>query len=606
MKLNLFHKILGIVLTSIVLSTAAVGVTSLLMSQKMAETLSTHTLRMKLSGDVRSAQDAMFSAFGEVQMVNGALADGNGDKIAGNFDFVDTLSEKLGIVATVFARDGADYKRITTNIKKEDGSRAVGTFLGKGSAAYQPIMNGEQFLGTANILGKPYLTAYDPIFDAKGNPIGILFIGIASSDIHTIIADFRSEFQYWLGSITLVVLIAGICVAFVFAKGLAGAVGFITSYMVRFAAGDIQVAESERGKFDTFGKRRHEIGAAAQAFNNLTTYMSEKSVAAQRMANGDFSVEIELVSDRDAFGQAFKTMTERLSSTLVHVRDSATQVSTMSTQISDASTSLSQGATESAASIEEISASMTEVGSQTNLNSENASSANELAVNAQRSAEKGNEQMVAMMQAMEEINDSSSSIAKIIKTIDEIAFQTNLLALNAAVEAARAGQHGKGFAVVAEEVRGLAARSAKAAKETEDLIATSVERVKNGSEIANHTASALAEIVDGITKAATLVSDIAIASKEQSAGISQVTQGMQQIDSVTQQNTAHAEETAAAANELSAQAEQLNGLLAGFSLSQSEGSRRWEGAGAGDGHISPHVSWGGRDKQNMDMPRLRN
>ncbi len=587
MKLSLYQKIVGIVVASIVISTAVIGTTSLLMSKKMADTLSTHVLKKKLAGDIHSAQDAMSSSFGQVHMVDDQLVDVENNKIAGTFEFVDTLSRKLGIVATIFARENDDFKRITTNIKKEDGRRAVGTFLGKASAAYQPIMAGELYLGNANILGKPYLTAYDPIVDDQGKPIGILFIGIASSDIAAMIADDQVEFRYWLGGITLVVVIGGILLAFIFAKGLAGAVSFITSYMVRFADGDIQVDESDISKFQKLSDRHDEVGSAARAFNNLTSYMRDKVVAAQEIANGDFAVDIQLASEQDAFGQAFKLMTEKLNATLTQVRDSANQVNSMSMQISDASTSLSQGATESAASIEEISASMTEVGSQTNLNSENASAANELAVNAQASAEKGNDQMVAMMQAMEEINDSSSSIAKIIKTIDEIAFQTNLLALNAAVEAARAGQHGKGFAVVAEEVRNLAARSAKAAKETEDLIATSVERVKNGSNIATETASALAEIVDGVTKAANLVSEIAVASKEQAAGISQVTYGMQQIDAVTQQNTANAEETAAASNELSGQAEQLNALLAGFTLRQSQVSTGLEHAAP----VMPHNSW---------------
>ncbi len=604
MKLSLFHKILGIVLGLTVLSTVFIGATSLLMSQKMAETLSNHTLRMKLSGDVRSAQDAMLNAFGQVHMTGGELLDGQGNKIAGKFDFVDTLSDKLGIVATIFAHEGDDFKRITTNIIKEDGSRAVGTFLGKGSAAYQPIINGQLYLGNANILGKPYLTAYDPILDASGKPVGILFIGIARSDIDAIISDFRSEFQYWLGAIALAVLLVGTVIAYLFAKGLAKAVGFITTYMVRFSEGDIQIEDSERGRFEALAKHSDEIGASARAFEDLAAYMSDKAEAAKCMAEGDFSVEIKLASEQDAFGQAFNLMTEKLSSTLSHVRSSAAQVNSMSLQINDASNSLSQGATESAASIEEISASMTEVGSQTNLNSDNASEANQLAVTAQKSAEKGNDQMVAMMQAMEEINDSSSSIAKIIKTIDEIAFQTNLLALNAAVEAARAGQHGKGFAVVAEEVRNLAARSAKAAKETEDLIATSVDRVRNGSNIANETASALAEIVDGITKAATLVSDIAIASKEQAAGISQVSEGMHQIDKVTQQNTAHAEETAAAANELSGQAERLNGLLAGFTLRENNDHDHWEVTAPAGWQSAPHVSWGRYDGYGEEQHQI--
>ncbi|MDU5949175.1 MAG: methyl-accepting chemotaxis protein, partial [Paenibacillus macerans] len=205
----------------------------------------------------------------------------------------------------------------------------------------------------------------------------------------------------------------------------------------------------------------------------------------------------------------------------------------------------------------------------TKLNAQNANEANKLAADSKNSALQGNEQMKDMLAAMREINDASSNISKIIKVIDEIAFQTNILALNAAVEAARAGQHGKGFAVVAEEVRNLAARSANAAKETTDMIEGSIDKVQEGTRIADQTAAALQSIVGDIEKVANLVGDIAMASTEQAAAITQINQGISQVSQVIQTNSATSEESAAASEELSSQAALLKQQVAQFKLKRS-------------------------------------
>lgn len=312
-----------------------------------------------------------------------------------------------------------------------------------------------------------------------------------------------------------------------------------------------------------------EIGVMGAALNKVVDELISKADAADGIAAGNLKQEIAVASAEDRLGQSLLNMVNSLNQTVAELYSASDQVAAGASQVSDSSQSLSQGATEQASSLEEITSSMAEIGSQTKTNAENASQANQLSAGARASSENGVKQMEEMTSAMGEINESSKEVAKIIKTIDDIAFQTNLLALNAAVEAARAGKHGKGFAVVAQEVRTLAARSAKAAQETTQLIENSIQRVDKGNEIAGKTSNALLEINESIGKVADLVGDIAASSNEQAQGISQVNQGLAQIDSVTQQNTANAEETSSAAVELSSQAGHVRKILSRFTIKET-------------------------------------
>ena len=180
--------------------------------------------------------------------------------------------------------------------------------------------------------------------------------------------------------------------------------------------------------------------------------------------------------------------------------------------------------------------------------------------------EESSRRMAEMVSAMEDIEGCYSEIKNIIDTIEDIAFQTNILSLNAAVEAARAGQHGKGFAVVAEEVRNLAGRSAKAARETTEIIEESLHRVEAGTRLANETAAALQTINQEIDQVAGLVQDIAESSERQQRAMDMLDKGVKQVANVVQANSGTAEESASASQQLSAQAELLQESVKGFRL----------------------------------------
>jgi len=300
----------------------------------------------------------------------------------------------------------------------------------------------------------------------------------------------------------------------------------------------------------------------------LTRAASQAVQAAESIAEGDLSQTITVTS-QDEMGQlldALSRMQAKLRQTVSGVRQSAESVATASAEISQGNNDLSQRTEQQASALQETAASMEELSSTVKQNADNAHQANQLAMKASTVAISGGEVVNRVVETMKGINDSSKKISDIISVIDGIAFQTNILALNAAVEAARAGEQGRGFAVVASEVRGLAQRSAEAAKQIKTLISNSVDRVEQGSQLVDQAGVTMQDVVASIRRVTDIMGEISSASLEQSAGVGQVGQAITQMDQATQQNAALVEQSAAAAESLKGQAQQLVGAVAVFKL----------------------------------------
>jgi methyl-accepting chemotaxis protein len=302
--------------------------------------------------------------------------------------------------------------------------------------------------------------------------------------------------------------------------------------------------------------------------STLKTLGGEPRYAAEvvsRIAAGDLSQSVhKKTSDNASLLHEMGVMREQLTSVIEEIRDGAERINTNTQDIVAGNQEIAGHTDQQAVSLERTSSSMEEITAAVKQNAENAGQARELARGAVDIASRGGVMMQNVNDTMNGISESAGKIANIIDVVNSIAFQTHSLALNAAVEAARAGEQGKGFAVVASEVRNLSLRSSQAAQEIKELIEESVSRVNSGSSQIKIAGNNIDEMIEAVQRVSDIMSEISVATDEQSIGISQVNEAIVQIDSVTHQNAQLVQQAVAAANALEKQTRRLTQTVAFF------------------------------------------
>jgi len=308
------------------------------------------------------------------------------------------------------------------------------------------------------------------------------------------------------------------------------------------------------------------VESARDAFRNMTGEIEQLALA---IANGQLDRHIDASKYQGSYRaiiEAMATAYSGLNMTLSDITAQVSQIVSATNEVNASARNLSATSQVQSSAVEEISSSVEETDAVVRANADASQSMLKVVQSADEIGTRGLKTIDDMADAMQSIRNSSGEIAKIIKVIDEIAFQTNLLSLNAAVEAARAGEHGRGFAVVAQEVRNLAQRSAKAARETADLIEAATANVERGVKGSEASEGAFKSISAEVKKIEETAHQIALSSREQSEGIAQISQAVGELSKTGMEVSAQSEELATAASQMEAATDGVRNRLSRFSL----------------------------------------
>jgi len=526
---------------------------SVLRKDEMRRAISSEERALKVAATLLAQKyqgvELVWSAGGKLQkIVVNELPDVNDNRLA------DEASQLTDALTTVFSYSEAenDFIRVSTTVKKKDGSRAIGTRLGKSSSAYEPVIHGTAYHGEAGILDLPYYTAYQPIFNRSGKVVGIMFCGTSKADLTAAADSIASSILQ--SSAVLTIILAGL--GFLLSRWLIHPLTLFASMVHKSELGD----SSSKVPFTD---RRNELGLIARAFEHYRNSTIERTKQLDRLQKENASREQERARYFETAGREFqqevtavvtalgeqvdqlKVSAETLSEAAETATFEAANAASVSASAADNSNAVS-------AATEQLSGSIREIAGQ-------AHHTNAVVEAATQEANRTNRDVAGLASAAE-------AIGSIVAVIRGIADQTNLLALNATIEAARAGESGRGFAVVAAEVKELSAQTAKAT----DAIADQIHAIQSSTGAA---VSAIQSVSGKVAEIQSLTGSIASAVEQQTAAAQEIASNVAHAAGASERASASSSEVSKTAAQTKLQAASVSNVslrLAGVSSDLSK------------------------------------